>query len=621
MKKLNIFMSALLGIAFTACTENYDPEVGPQTYLPESPLAASDVTMSSEASAINIESLIDAGEAIRIGTVTVREGALPVNTVIKAEVEFSNDPGYADAVILPASIDESNVVTVSPSDLQDAYFEYISRNPKTIDLYMRTTLLTVTNGASEAIIGKPGENYYAEQAVQFTPLFKVQISPAYYIIGAAAGWSVDGARTQKFEHSDADVYEDPIFSIVVETGGDDCWFAIADDTSLDAINADDWNQLFGTKGESEDLTGNIDRRTNLGGDHSFHVLNAKKIRITLDMMEYSYKIEPVNIAENYYLIGGDGEWSAESAMNMAFMHSDKDVFEDPIFTYVFPGNEGSGDIWFAFGDKDAIDAVAADDWTKLFGTTGESTDLSGSFDYRYNLGGDHSFCVDGKAKFYRFQVNMADKTYTITELNFDPYIYFIGATDGWTNAEQKLALADDNGLYTGYLYCADPNEWGNEFKFQKIPGDWDSQLNSGTFTGGITGDFADGGDNIKAVAGEGVYYVTLDMANLTLNAVRITNMNLVGDFNGWNNADDAQQMTWDAENYCFVIENAGVNEVGWKFTTNNSWDVNLGANDSVEPSDNISDLVANGKNLGVVGKTIKLYPTRRDSNCIYCTVE
>ena len=614
-------MSALLGIAFTACTENFDPEVGPQNYLPESPLAASDVTMTAEASDINIEQLLEAGDAIKIGTVTVREGAMPVNTVLKAFVEFSNDASFDNSITLSGSIDEGNVVTVSPNDLQDAYFENISRNPKTIGIYTRTTLHTVTNGASEAIVGKPGENYYAEKNVQFTPLFKVQISPAYYVIGAAAGWSVDGARTQKFEHSDADVYEDPIFTIVVETGGDDCWFAIADDTSLDAINADDWTQLFGTKGESEDLTGNIDRRTNLGGDHSFHVQNAKKIRITLDMMEYSYKIEPVNIAENYYLIGGDGEWNAESAMNMAFMHSDKDVFEDPIFTYVFPGNGGSGDIWFAFGDKDAIDAVAGDDWSKLFGTTGESTDLSGTFDYRYNLGGDHSFCVDGKAKYYRFQINMAEKSYTITELNFDPYIYFIGATDGWVNAEQKLELTDDSGIYTGYLYCADPNGWGNEFKFQKIPGDWDSQLNSGTFTGGITGDFADGGDNIKANAGEGVYYVTLDLANQTLNAVFINNMNLVGDFNGWNNADDAQQMTWDAENYCFVITGAGVNANGWKFTTNNSWDINLGADDSVEPSDNVSDLVANGKNLGVVGTTIKLYPTRRDSNYIYCTVE
>ena len=612
MKKLNIFMSALLGIAFTACTENFDPEVGPQTYLPESPLAASDVTMTSEASAINIESLIEAGNDITIGTATVREGAMPINTVLKAEVEFSNDPNYDNSVTLPASIDDNNVVTVSPSALQDAYFEYITRNPATTELYMRTTLYTVTNGASEAIIGKPGENYYAEQSVQFTPLFKVQISPAYYIIGAKEGWSVDGARAQKFEHSGADVYEDPIFTIVIESGGDDCWFAIADDTSLDAIDAGDWNQLFGTKGESEDLEGNIDRRTNLGGDHSFHVLNAKKIRVTLNMMEYSYKIEPVNIAENYYLIGGPGDWSADAAMEMQFSHSDKDVFEDPVFTYTFAGT--GSDMWFAFGDKDAIDAIANDgDWSKLFGTTGESEDLSGNIERRYNLDGDHSFHIDGQAKFYRFQINMANMTYEITPLDFEPFVYFIGATDGWSNAEQKLALTDDSGIYTGYIYCADPNGWGNEFKFQKEPGNWDTEINTGHMTGGITGDATDAGGNFGVSAGEGVYFFTLDLANLSLNAVRITNMNLVGDFNGWNQADDAQQMTWDADNYCFVITGAGVNANGWKFTTNNSWDINLGGT--------IDNLWANGDNLTVEGTTIKLYPTRKDNDNIYCTVE
>ena len=604
-------MSALLGIAFTACTENFDPEVGPQTYAPESPLATSDVTMTSEASAIDIESLIEAGSPITIGTVAVREGAMPANTVIKAEVEFSNDPDYNNSVILPGSIDEMNLVTVSASDLQDAYFNYITRNPKTTNLYMRTTLFTVTNGAAEAIIGKPGENYYAVQNVQFKPLFKVQISPAYYVIGAAGGWSPDGARTQKFEHSDADVYDDPIFSIIIDAGGDDCWFAIGDDASLDAIDAGDWTQLLGTKGESEDLTGTMDFRYNLGGDHSFHVQGAKKIRITLDMMEYSYTIEPVNIAESYYLIGGPGDWNADAAMEMQFNHSDKDVFEDPVFTYTFAGN--GGDMWFAFGDKDAIDAVAAGDWSQLFGTKGESTDLSGNFDRRYNLDGDHSFCVDGQAKYYRFTINMADMSYSITTLDFDPYIYFIGATDGWTNAEQKLALTSENGIYTGYIYCADPNGWGNEFKFQKVPGDWGTEVNTGHMTSGISGDAEDGGGNFRVTGGEGVYFFTLDMANGSFNAIRVQNMNLVGSFNGWNQADDAQQMTWDADNYCFVITGAGVDADGWKFTINNSWDVNLGGT--------IDNLVANGDNLSVVGSTIKLYPTRKDSDNIYCTVE
>jgi hypothetical protein len=499
MKKVSLYIMALLSMGLVSCNQDFETIFSPQTNMPESQLQVSDVTVANNTPAsINLADYfnLEAGTvtAIPIGTATVKEGAMPANTILKAEVEFSKDADFANSIILDAnSLIGTNEISVNPSQLQDAYFNEITRNPATTDLYIRTMLYTVTGGTAEAIIGKPGENYYAQSTVKFTPLNKVQISPAYYVIGAAGGWSADGARTQKFNHSDADVYEDPIFTIIVDAGGDDAWFAIGDDTALDAIaNNNDWTKLFGTKGASEDLEGTMDFRYNLGGDHSFHVTGAKKIRITLNMLEYSYKIEPVNIADAYYLVGGPGSWSSDKSQK--FSHSSADVFDDPVFTYVFEGNGGTGDIWFAFGDADALDAIDANDWNQLFGTKGESTDMSGSFDRRYNLGGDHSFCVDGKAKFYRFQINMANMTYEITPLNFDPYVYFIGATDGWANAEQKLALTDDSGIYTGYLYVADPNGWGVEFKFQKVPGDWDSQLNSNNLSD-ITGGFAKGGDN------------------------------------------------------------------------------------------------------------------------------
>jgi hypothetical protein len=620
MKKLGLYTMALLSLGLVACNQDFDTEFVPQTNLPESLLKVSDVSVATaSATTINLADYIDeetgVNKDIAIGTVSVAEGAMPANTILKALVEFSKTEDFAESITLDAnSLEGTNEISVKAGDLQDAYFNNITRNPAETPLYIRTVIHTVTGGSAEAIVGKPGENFFAQRNVQFTPLFKVQIAPAYYVIGAGAGWSADGARTQKFNHSDADVYDDPIFTIVVDAGGDDAWFAIGDDTAIDAVAAGDWNQLFGTKGASEDLEGTMDRRTNLGGDHSFHVTGAKKIRITLNMMEYSYKIEPVDIADAYYLVGGPGSWSSDKSLK--FSHSSADVFDDPVFTYVFEGNGGTGDIWFTFGDAEALDAIDANDWNKLFGYVGDF-DMSGSFDRRNAIGAENTFHVDGSAKFYRFQVNMMTKTYTITPLDFDPYVYFIGATDGWSNAEQKLALTDESGIYSGYLYVADPNGWGVEFKFQKEPGNWDTQLNSNTFTS-ITGGFEKGGDNIKAADGEGVYYVTLDMANLTLNAVKVEKMGIIGDFNGW--GGDVE-MTWNATDYCFEATNAGVNANGWKFRINSDWGINLGSNDSVEPSSKLTDLVANGKNIGVAGSTIKLYPTRKNSDNIYCTVE
>ena len=595
MKKLGLYTMALLSMGLVACNQDFDTEFVPQTNMPESLLQMSDVSVAAQVpSTLNLADYINEETGtvknIPIGTVTVKEGAMPANTILKAEVEFSKDADFANSIILDAnSLDGSNEISVNPSLLQDAYFNEITRNPATAEVFVRTILYTVTGGTSEAIIGKPDENFFAERTVQFTPLFKVQISPAYYVIGAAGGWSADGAHTQKFNHSDADVYDDPIFTIIVDAGGDDCWFAIGDDTAIDAVAAGDWNQLFGTKGASEDLTGTMDRRYNLGGDHSFHVTGAKKIRITLDMMEYSYKIEPVNIAENYYLIGGPGSWSSDKSQK--FSHSSADVFTDPVFTYVFEGNGGTGDIWFAFGDDEAMDAVGEGTWNKLFGTTGASTDLSGSFDRRYNLDGDHSFCVDGKAKFYRFQINMSEMTYTITPLNFQEYIWEAGVNNNWGADAQPLYCGDGNGTYVGFFYAQDADWSGGKgaFKFTGAFNDW-GQGNYGTGTinaDGLSGTLIDDGGSGNVLAEPGFYRAEVNLADMTYKLTPISGIGIVGpaQAGGWGEDTD---LTYNPETRAWegTIELAADE---FKFRANDGWDINWGgtANNLVQDGPNL----------------------------------
>jgi len=307
------------------------------------------------------------------------------------------------------------------------------------------------------------------------------------------------------------------------------------------------------------------------------------------------------IEEAYYITGTPNGWDNNDT-SLELTNGGGDVYENPVFTVLIPST--GSDIEFKVTPKSGLGG----DWSKCL----TASDTEGKFATN-NAGGNLKVAHVEGAKFYRVTFNMLDQTWKSDALNFAQFVYFIGATDGWSKAEQKLESPNFDGVYTGFVYCADPNGWGNEFKFQRVAGSWENEINSGTFTGGITGDFADGGGNIKATAGEGVYYVKLDLANLTLNATFINNMNLVGDFNGWNAADDAQQMTWNATDYCWEITGAGVNANGWKFTSNNTWDINLGGT--------IANLVANGDNLSVVGTTIKLYPTRKTSDKIYCTVK
>ncbi len=578
---------ALLSMGLVACNQDFDTEFAPQTNLPESLLQMSDVSVAANsATAINLADYIDEENgtetAIPIGTVSVKEGAMPANTILKATVEFSKNENFDGSVVLDAnSLDGSNEISIKSSDLQDAYFNNITRNPSETDVYMRTVLYTVTGGDAVAIVGKPGENFFAERTVKFTPLNKLQISPAYYIIGAAGGWSADGARTQKFQHSSADVYDDPIFSIIVDAGSDDCWFAIGDDAALNAVAEGDWTKLFGTKGASEDLKGTMDFRYNLGGDHSFHVTGAKKIRITLNMMEYSYTITPINVADAYYLVGGPDDWAGSAASKaQKFSHSSASVADDPIFTYVLEGT--GGDIWFAIGDDEACDAIAKDnDWSKLYGTTSGNGNngLTGSLARRSSLNDDGSFKVDGTAKFIRIQINMSTLTYTITPLNFAEYIWQAGNGNGWGNPAAPLYGPEGDGKYTGFMYL------DGEFKFRSGEDNWDAP---DWGTGGSNGTLAEQAGNLNAAAG--YYKVEVDLGALTYALTPITTIGIVGpaQAGGWGSDTD---MTYNKDTGAWeaTVELAADE---FKFRANDDWGINWGGKTT-------EDLTQGGDNLKI----------------------
>ena len=313
------------------------------------------------------------------------------------------------------------------------------------------------------------------------------------------------------------------------------------------------------------------------------------------------------IEEGYYLVGDMftteevNGWTKEAAK--AFKHSDKDVYEDPIFTVSFETTKA--DQYWKIIPKKNIDAD--DLWAA--GVVGPKVDGDDSMTGLLT-NGDAKAGKIAKAGKYKLTINMMDYSYTLEEVNYDPFIYFIGATDGWTKAEQKLALVDDaKGVYTGYLYCADPNGWGNQFKFQRVAGSWDNEINSSafsTFSGAATSE----GGNIGVNAGEGVYYFDVNLSEGTITATKVETMGMIGTFNNW---DGDAVMTWNAEEYCFEATNAGVTADGWKFRVNGGWDINLGGS--------LNNLTAGGSDLKVAGNTVKLYPTRKTSENIYCTVE
>lgn len=314
------------------------------------------------------------------------------------------------------------------------------------------------------------------------------------------------------------------------------------------------------------------------------------------------------IDNGYYLVGDmfttDDVNGWTKGVAKAFNHSEKDVYDDPIFTVSFETTKA--DQYWKIIPKKNIDAD--DLWAP--GVVGPKVDGDDSMTGALTNGEAKAGKI-AKAGKYKLTINMMDYSYTIEEVNYDPFIYFIGSTDGWKSNDQKLALVDDaKGVYTGYVYLADPNAAGFEFKFQRAQGNWDTAIGAGTFVS--FGGAAIGVDNgnIGVNAGEGVYYMDVNLSEGTITATKVETMGMIGGFNNW---DGDAKMTWNAEEYCFEATNAGVTADGWKFRVNSDWAINLGGS--------LNNLTAGGDNITVAGNTVKLYPTRKTNDNIYCTVE
>jgi hypothetical protein len=588
IKKILSLIAFVASVA--ACTDDYKDWASPQVVPQPAQVAFGDGSVST------------------VGVIDFNSVTAELVKVCDITAPTATDDTYTPFYTITLGGEDSYEIaldgTMSAADLQNYVVNKFGRRPverdvdATVDMWLTnggTTVKTATSGVFQI------------KVIPQAP----QISENYYIVGGPNDWAGSAASKQlKFTHSGKDVYEDPVFTVVFNAPDGDCWFAIGDDEACDAIaNNNDWSKLFGTKkgNGNTDPEGVLDRRYNLSDDGSFCVPAGNKlIKVTINMMDYTYKIEGLNIADSYYLIGGPGNW--DNSKNQKFSHSDKSVFDDPVFTYVFPST--GGEMWFAFGDEEAIDAVGDNVWNKLFGTKGDSKDLSGSFDRRYNLDGDHSFCVDGSAKFYRFQVNMMTMTYEITPLKLAEYVYEIGNESGWSTSH-PLFGANSDGKYQGYYWL------NGEFKFKPNADNWDDDLEyvDGTTTGGT---LTDGGGPNCPDPGAGFYQIDLDVAAMSYSLTKVETISIIGTVNGsWDTDTD---LTYNAETGAWEVT-AALKAGAMKFRMNHDWAISWGgANGDPKAYDNLTQ--NNGKDLDLAEDgtyKIELYIAYEGNNKVVIT--
>ena len=251
------------------------------------------------------------------------------------------------------------------------------------------------------------------------------IDTNYYLVGQMTDWSLD--TKFKFTHSDADVYEDPVFTIMFTTTDDNQYWKIIPQGNVDAGNI--WaveNNPKGVVGVEKDgddaMSGTLLTTTSKGEKaNAGKIAKAGIYQMTINMMDYTYSIK--QIAPEYYLVGALQSWSDQ---NMSCLMTAETAMVQN-FTTKWTG-DANMKIWLGsdFGK-----------WDNAFGSA--SGDGVNTAEGKLKAGGGAIVCPE-KGAYYTFTADFSTMTYKWTKLaNQNPtefkHVSLIGVGGKWNDGD------------------------------------------------------------------------------------------------------------------------------------------------------------------------------------------
>jgi len=416
MKKISLYvLLGVMSVFMASCEDdNYVDWADPQSNPQEDAITIPGFSISSIGSLIDLNGVdADSVQVFKLNTATLPEGYELGNV----RVEFTaNGADGANTTTLASDIQGR----VSTSELQAIIENDYGKNPTARSYGLNVLANAVNNG--QAVLINAGSI-----TSSFTPEAPY-ISEHYYLIGAPSAWAVD-ETSMPFTHSGKDVYEDPVFTVTFPVADGDTWFAITDDKT---IEAGDWSYVLGcAEGNGNNgETGKIARRSEIGNDGSFKVSvngDAKFVRVTLNMMEYTYTIEKLNFAEYIYEVGNNTNWGGGTLVPLASPN-----FDGQYVGYAYLNGE------FKFKPNDGNDWNG--DWEMVTGGTAYEGTLSEN---------GNSNISAPETGFYRMDVDLAAMTYKLTAITG---ISLVGdAVNGDTSWGTDYDLTYDaaKGCWTG----------------------------------------------------------------------------------------------------------------------------------------------------------------------------
>ncbi len=400
MKK-HILFSMVLAASMAACTSDYTDWAKPLQSAVEEAKSGTYVTTSVD--------------AIKIADVT--------GDSVNIFNSRLNIPAGTDITESTVTFDETQTINISTSgkvsvaDLVSAVEALYGKAPNERTLSGVATVYYSDNGqAMRAMADK------TEVKVSLSAPF---ISSSYYLIGDMVYTMNGGSKSNwnaqnllKFNHSDKNVYDDPEFTVVFTTDAADQYWKIMPYENINLENI--WDP--GVVGIA------VNGDTSFSGKLTTDNPQAGKIeepgiyRMTLNMMDYTYKIEKLNFKEFFYEIGGESTWGVTHALYGK-------NFDGKYQGYYYLDSE------FKFRPN-------ADNWEGDYEFNGEGkiSDNGGSN------------CPAPEAAFYQIDVDLAAGTYALTAVKS---ITMVGTHNSWNVADAA----------THMTYNKEENCWQIEYTF------------------------------------------------------------------------------------------------------------------------------------------------------------
>lgn len=290
MKKLSLYITlALVSLVLGACSDGYEPWGNPQAYPEEGAITIPGI----KANAVATQDLANTDEQVSLFTLSTAE--LPEGyTLQNARIKlYPKDINTAMSTTLNTTLDGK----ANTAEVQAMVEKYYGKRPEARNFVALVYINAVKNGQAALIEA-------GEVAVTIIPKAPF-IDSAYYLVGDASSWDKDGALV--FNHSDEDVYTDPVFTIFITTKKKDSHWKIITKTNYDG---NFWAEgKTGVLGTVKDGDASMEGTLTTEKPQAGKIENPGMYRITINMMNYTYKIEKVNFTEYLYMAGDANSWS------------------------------------------------------------------------------------------------------------------------------------------------------------------------------------------------------------------------------------------------------------------------------------------------------------------------